>query len=310
MGPAGAADAQSSDGLPWLGARSGLYGHDVDSQDVGTRRCAFYDDLPLGRDEFHAIASNGDGAAAQSVAPTLPPPVFQTVWFQLPCAAAVAVCLLSLFVLRVRRMSHRAHRELERRINARVEERTRIARDLHDSLLQGFQGVMFRLQAVRQLLSARSSEAAVLLDAALESGDKAMAEGREAARDLREATLSQGELSETLAAFGKEFLDLLAVPQPTYQLIVEGKPRPLDPLVRDEVYRIAREAIRNAFRHAGATRIEVELVYGAACFRIRVRDDGIGIDGAGTEIELKIPSQIAFAAAERPWRLPGPRSSE
>src|SRR5579862_847556 len=160
---------------------------------------------------------------------------FQTVWFRLMCAAGVAACLLILFLLRLRQVSLQARRELEQCFNARVEERTRIARDLHDSLLQGFQGLMFRLQAVRQLLPARGSEAAALLDTALDSGDKAMAEGRDAARDLREPTLTQGDLSGTLAALGEEFSGTLAARHPSYNVIVEGKARPLDPLVRDEV---------------------------------------------------------------------------
>jgi signal transduction histidine kinase len=126
---------------------------------------------------------------------------------------------------------------------------------------------------------------------------------------------------------------------PSYHVLVEGKPRTLDPLVRDEVYRIAREAIRNAFNHARATKIETELVYGPADFHVRVRDDGIGIDpqiltqgrrdghwglpgmrerastfkgefnvwselGAGSEIELKIPGQTAYVRLRPRWRLP------
>ena len=202
---------------------------------------------------------------------------------------------------------------------------------------------MFRLQAVRQLLPARASEAADLLDAALDSGDEAMARGRDAVRDLREPTLTQDDLGETLAVLGKELSDATGAQQPSYGVMVEGKPQALDPLVRDEVYRIAREAVGNAFRHARAGRIEAELVYGSAHFCIRVRDDGIGIDarvltqgrrgghrglpgmrerasafngdlnvwcqpGAGTEIELKVPAHMAYVAVRRPRRLPGPWS--
>jgi signal transduction histidine kinase len=267
--------------------------------------------------------------------------MLQIVWFRLLCAAIGAALLVMLFLVSLRQMSQQLHRQLEQRFDARVEERTRIARDLHDSLLQGFQGLMFRLQAVRQLLPYRASEAAAQLDTALESGDRAIAAGRDAVRDLRESTLIQGDLGETLVSLGEEFGGTAAMQRPSYHVVVEGKPHTLDPLVRDEVYRIAREAIRNAFKHARATRIETELMYGPTHVSVRVRDDGIGIDppvlaqgwrdghrglpgmrerastfkgelnvwselGAGSEIELKVPAQMAYVRVKRPWWLPKP----
>jgi signal transduction histidine kinase len=260
------------------------------------------------------------------------------LWIDL-CSAAAAALLVMLFVFRFRQMNLQLRRHLEQRFEARVEERTRIARDLHDSLLQGLQGLMFRLQAVRQLLPARAMEAAAELETALETGDKAIAEGRDAVRDLRALNPVQGDLSETLAAFGTEFTAPAGSQRPSYRVLVEGEPRTLDPLLRDEVYRIAREAIRNAFRHARATRIEAELIYQTTHFGIRVRDDGIGIDhhvlaqgrrdghwglpgmrerassfegefnvwsqpGAGTEVELKIPALMAYVWPARLWWLP------
>jgi signal transduction histidine kinase len=324
-----------------------LVGHDADWQNVGARRSAFYTDLRPGQYEFRVIASNDDGVWSPSggqLTLILPPNLFQTFWFRSLCSAAAAALLVMLFVFRLRQMNLRLRRLLEQRFAARVEERTRIARDVHDSLLQGFQGLMFRLQAVRQLLPARASEAASQLDTALEAGDQAIEEGRDAVRDLRELNLTQGDLSATLAALGQEFTGAPGPHRPSYRVLVEGEPRTLDALIRDEVYRIAREAIRNAFEHAHATQIEAELVYGATHFYARVRDDGVGIDpgvlsrgrrdrhwglpgmrerassfkgelnvwsqnGAGTEIELKIPAQIAYLRPRRAWRLPrrGPR---
>ena len=319
-----------------------LVGRDAGWQEVGTRRSAFYTDLRPGDYEFRVIASNNDGVwneVGTQMTLILPPNVFQTFWFRSLCSAAAGGLVVMLFVLRLRQMNLRLHRLLEHRFDARVEERTRIARDFHDSLLQGFQGLMFRLQAVRQLLPARAAEAASQLDAALETGDKAIAEGRDAVLDLRELNPIQGDLTETFAAFGKEFSAIKGPEQPNYRVLAEGDPRTLDPLVRDEVYRVAREAIRNAFKHAHAANIEADLVYGSAHFSIRVRDDGIGIDphvlargrrdghwglpgmreraasfkgeinvwshaGAGTEIELKIPASVAYARSARAWRLP------
>jgi signal transduction histidine kinase/ligand-binding sensor domain-containing protein len=321
-----------------------LVGRDPEWQEVGIRRSAFYTDLPPGRYEFSVTASNNDGIwneMGQHLTLVLPPTMFQTVWFRLLCAAIAAALLVILFLVRLRQMSLQLRRQLEQRFDARVEERTRIARDLHDSLLQGFQGLMFRLQAVRQLLPSRASEAAARLDTALESGDRAIAEGRDAVRDLRESTLVQGDLGETLVSLGEEFAGAAAMRHSSYHVVIEGKPRTLDHLVRDEVYRIAREAIRNAFKHARAAKIEAELVYGSAHFCIRVRDDGIGFDpqvlaqgrreghwglpgmrerastfkgefnvwsqlGAGSEIELKVPVQMAYVLVKRPWWLPKP----
>ncbi len=127
-----------------------------------------------------------------------------------------------LFVFRLRQMNLRLRRLLEQRFDARVEERTRIARELHDSLLQGFQGLMFRLQAVRQLLPARVGEAAAALDRALDTGDKAIEEGRDAVRDLRELDPTQGDFSETLAAFGEEFTTPAGSQRPSYRVFVRA----------------------------------------------------------------------------------------
>lgn len=321
-----------------------LMGRDPEWQDVGLRRSAFYTDLPPGSYEFQVTASNNDGVwndggSHQSL--ILPPTMIQTAWFRLLCTAVAAGLLVILFLVRLRQVSLRLQRQLEQRFDARAEERTRIARDLHDSLLQGFQGLMFRLQAVRQLLPYRASDAAAQLDTALHSGDRAIAEGRDAVRELRETTLIQGDLGETLLSLGQEFGRPAQSRQPSYHVFAEGQPRPLDPLVRDEVYRIAREAIRNAFKHARASNIETELMYGPIHFSVRIRDDGIGIDpqvlaqgrreghwglpgmrertstfkgefnvwselGAGSEIELKIPAQTAYVRVKRVWRLPKP----
>src|SRR5262249_22652685 len=109
-------------------------------------------------------------------------------------------------------------------------------------------------------------------------GDEAVAEGRAAVQDLRAATLAPGDLAEALMALGPELLPEGPPRQPSYHVLVEGKARPPRPLVRDDIYRIVREAVRNAVQHARARRIEVELVYGEQSFSVRIRDDGIGVD--------------------------------
>ena len=232
-----------------------------------------------------------------------------------------------LYLLRV----HQISRQFAIRLEERVSERTRIARELHDSLLQGFQGLMFRLQAVRELLPERPGAAAESLDAALQMSDEAIGEGRDAVQNLRSATFEDGDLATALGALGAE-LAVGMEPQatPEYRVVVEGGPRELNFDVRDEVYRIAREAVRNAYQHANATHVETEVTFGETDLSVRVRDDGIGVDpkilaggqraghwglagmrersesiggrlkvwserNAGTEVELRVSSAVAYA---------------
>jgi signal transduction histidine kinase len=216
-----------------------------------------------------------------------------------------------------------ARRILELRLEERVSERTRIARALHDTLLQSFHGLMLHLQIVDDLL--QSGEAKEKLERTLERADQAIAEGRDAVYDLRSSATTTNELSQAVRAL----CDELTTPDAAaFQLKVEGAPRNLHPIIRDEVYRITREALRNAFSHARAHHIEAELIYAERLFRLRIRDDGTGIEpamleegrsghyglpgmrerarqigaefrirsgvGTGTEIELRIPGSIAY----------------
>ena len=158
------------------------------------------------------------------------------------------------------------------RFEERLAERTRIARDLHDTLLQSFQGLMLRLQVVDDLLP--PGKAKEQLEQSLERADQAIAEGRSAVYDLRssadnhERPGSSGE-----GSWGRTGHTRFAA----FHLVVEGPARELYPIVRDEFYRITREALRNAFRHAAARHIETEISYGERAFCLRIRDDGKGI---------------------------------
>jgi signal transduction histidine kinase/ligand-binding sensor domain-containing protein len=306
-----------------------LEGSDREWQDVGTRREALYTNLGPGHYRFRVAASNNDGVWSTndaSVAFTIAPAFYQTRWFYAACALACIALLTVLYRARVRQVSA----QVRGRMEARLAERERIARDLHDTLLQSVQGLMFRLHAVRELLPGRPAEAAQALKGALQCGDEAIAEGRAAVQDLRVPTAAPGDLSEAIMALGPELLPEGGAQQPSYHVLVEGKPRPLMPLARDESYRIAREAVRNAVQHARARRIEAELAYGDKSFCVRIRDDGIGVDagvlgasrsgghwgipgmheraksfgahleiwgesGAGTELLLEIPATVAYA---------------
>ena len=214
-------------------------------------------------------------------------------------------------------------------MDERLNERTRIARELHDSLLQGFQGLMFRLQAVRQLLPERPGDAAKFLDSAMQVGDQAIGEGRDTVQNLR--SYDDRDLASSLSALGTELgAGIDSRQSREYRVVVEGRPRELTAVVRDETYRIAREAVCNSYQHAKAGHIEVEVIFGDADLTIRVRDDGIGVDpkilahgqrsghwglpgmrerseslgghlhvwsegNAGTEVELRIPAHIAYS---------------
>src|SRR5262249_5103496 len=145
-------------------------------------------------------------------------------------------------------------------------------RELHDTLLQRFQGLMLRLQVVDDLLP--DGKAKHHLEETLERADQAIAEGRNAVYDLRGSAVATNDLAEAVPALGEQ----LATPDSAvFHRVGEGRARGLNPILRDEVYRIVREALRNAFRHARARRVETEIVYGDRAFRVRIRDDGDGI---------------------------------
>ena len=224
-------------------------------------------------------------------------------------------------------------RDYQRRLDERVNERTRIARELHDTLLQSFHGLLLRFQTASYLLPERPAEAKEKLDGAIEHAAKAITEGRDAVQGLRASTVERNDLAVAIRTLGDELAtDASADQPPTFSVAVEGETRDLHPIVRDEIYKIAAEALRNAFRHAHAGRVEVEIRYDDEQFRLRVRDDGKGIDpavlanqgleghyglrgmperaaliggklavwsevGAGTEVELRLPASIVYATS-------------
>jgi hypothetical protein len=146
-----------------------LEGRDRDWQDVGNRRQAFYNDLPPGTYRFRITASNNSGVwneAGTFLDFSIAPAYYQTNWFRLACLAAFMLLLWGLYQLRVRQLARAFNIGLE----ARVNERTRIARELHDTLLQSFQGLMLRFQTVGEMLPARPLDAKNALEGALFSG--------------------------------------------------------------------------------------------------------------------------------------------
>ena len=304
-----------------------LEGHDRDWQEVGNRRQAFYNDLPPGNYRFRVVASNNSGVWNEQGAAldfSIAPAYWQTTWFRAACVAAFLFLLWALYQLRLRQIRQAFNARLEERVG----ERTRIARDLHDTLLQSFQGLLLRFQTVSALSDTRPADAKKILTSAIDQTAQAITEGREAVQGLRASTVERNDLARAITTLAEEIAAEASSHAPVELRVgVEGTPRTLHPIVRDEIYRIGNEALRNAFRHAEAKQIEVELRYDERQLRLRIRDDGKGIDpqfltaegrerhfglhgmrerakliggkltvwtapGSGTEIELSVPAAM------------------
>jgi signal transduction histidine kinase len=191
-----------------------------------------------------------------------------------------------------------ARRIVELRLEERAGERTRIARELHDSLLQSLHGLMFEFQAARNLFQKRPEEALQALDSAILGTEQAIVESQDAIADLRSTAICEDDLPQLIRLTGENLATArTGEHSPTFGLIVEGEQRVLSPAIRDEVYRITREVLRNAFRHAQATRVQAEIRYGKAQLQLRVWDDGRGMDPRVMEMGIR-PGH---------WGLPGVR---
>jgi len=288
-----------------------------------TARHAEYTNLRPGTYQFRLRASNSDGAwtgGETAIGFLIQPMFWQTTWFRLSIVMAFALAGFVLYRLRVMQVA----RQLNVRFEERLAERTRIAQELHDTLLQGFLSASMQLHVAADRLPA-DSPSKLPLARVQELMSRVIEEGRNAVRGLRSTSTDADDLEQALAGISQE---LAIGDEVEYRVIVEGHPRPLKPLIRDEAYRIGREALANAFRHSGGTNIAVELEYASSHLRMLVRDNGRGIDaavlqsgseghwglpgmreradrigarfkvwsgaGAGTEVELVVPSAVAF----------------
>jgi signal transduction histidine kinase len=315
-----------------------LEGWDRDWQNVGNRRYAFYTNLAPSHYRFRVTARNNSGEwneAGTFLDFSIAPAYWQTTWFRLSCLAAFALLLWALHRLRLRQVAW----QFEMTLEARVSERMRIARDLHDTLLQSFHGLLLLFQSVDNMLPERPAEAKRRLESAIDHTAEAITEGRDAVQGLRSSTLETNDLAEAIGTLAKELAANVTGPNvPAFRLDIGGAPQSLHHILRDEVYWIGGEALRNAFQHAEAGRIEVGIEYDDKRFRVRVRDDGKGIDpkffdedgrpghfglqgmreraklvggklavwselDAGTEIELNIPAATAYATSRHRFWL-------
>jgi ligand-binding sensor domain-containing protein/signal transduction histidine kinase len=264
------------------------------SEPIANREVSFTN-LNSGPYVFRVMASNSDGLwnTSEVTLPFTVAPVFwRTWWFSLSILFLLGLAALALIRLRV----HALARQMNVRFEARLAERTRIARELHDTLLQSFQGVLFLFHAAADRLPAGDLKKG--LESAMDHARIAITEGRNAVQGLRSSTKETNDLAAALTALAEK----LAAGEtnrnlPLLRVNVEGEPRDLHPILRDEVYRIAGEAMRNAFRHAEASRIEVEISYDPRKMRVRIRDDGKGIE----------PEVVAEGGRAGHWGIRGMR---
>ncbi len=288
-----------------------------------TSREAVYANLPPAEYRFRVVASNSDGlwnGSEATLAFVVAPAYWQTAWFQLTVLAGLAGLAWVAYRWRLHAMS----RQMTVRFEERLAERTRIAQDLHDTLLQGLVSVSMQLHVAAERVEPESP-ARPPLERVAQLMRQVIDEGRNAVRGLRGSAGAGDDLEQALSSAQRE----LAVGDAgEYRVVVTGRRRRLHPLIRDEVYRVAREALANAFRHAAASAVEVELTYASDQMRLLVRDDGRGIDpevqqrgrdghwglsgmreraeriggrftvwsrrGSGTEVELVVPAEVAY----------------
>ena len=299
---------------------------------------AIYSNIPPGTHAFHVRACNRGGIwdlVGMVYYITQQPYFYQTRWFLAATIAFGLLLIAGAYQFRLRQVVARLNMQIE----TRVAERTRIARELHDTLLQSFSALLLRFQTVSKMLPARPEDAKQRVDSAIEQASRAIAEGRDAVHELRSEGPAENDLAQVLGNFGKELLSgLVSEKPPEFHVQVEGTPKNLNPLIRDEAYRIAAEALRNAIRHAEAGRIEVDIRYDEQNLRVRIRDNGKGINpeileqghapghwglhgmrerakllggnlevwskvGSGSEVELTIPAANAYAKPASRWSV-------
>lgn len=249
-----------------------LAGLDRAWQEPLGRRQAYYTNLAPGRYRFEVIACNEDnvwndkGAALEI---DIPPTFVQSVWFKLLQVALGLLLLYAAYALRIRYLTRR----MQERLQERLAERTRIARTLHDTLLQSIQSLLLSFDAHSRHLQVGTPERA-RLDQTLNLAEQLLVEGRDQIMDLR-ASSSPEVLALTLEQFGR---GLAAHRAHQFDMKVTGAARQLRADVHDEIYAIAREALFNASRYAGASRIVLEIDYSGGAFVMHVRDNGRGLD--------------------------------
>jgi signal transduction histidine kinase len=301
--------------------------------DLDQSRTAVYTNVPVGTHRLLVRSTDSIGnwdAGNVIYQVTQRPHFYQTTTFLVSALASMMMLLGGAYVARVRYLIRQARTILEER----QVERESVARDLHDTFLQGIQALILRFHTATQQLPPDQA-ARNLLEEALRQSDKVMLEGRDVLTRLRTARIAPETLPNAYATIA---FDLRSMSPAQFEVIVSGRTRGLNAVIQEELLKIGREALFNSFRHASAGRIEVELHFGLIEYRARFRDNGIGIDpailrdgsvpghyglpgmrervtsiggkmelwsrtGAGTELEVLIPGALAYRQDESTHRL-------
>ncbi|HWF48516.1 MAG TPA: two-component regulator propeller domain-containing protein [Bryobacteraceae bacterium] len=310
-----------------------LEGFDRGWSDSGANREAVYTNLPPASYRFHLMAANPDGVWNEKEADVsfaVDPAYWQTRWFR---AGILLLCALIALILYRLRLTY-VTQQLSLRFEERLAERTRIAQELHDTLLQGFISASMQVHVAASKLPA-DSNVKTSLARSLDVMRQVIDEARNAVRGLRYDTGIAVDLEQAFSQIREEVVsEGIGGESIDFRVVAEGRRIELHPVLNEEVYRIGREALINAFRHSRAKKIEMELNYSSGGLRILVRDDGRGIDpqllregrdghwglagireradriggrlrlwsslNGGTEVELWVPGHIAFAHQSRP----------
>jgi ligand-binding sensor domain-containing protein/signal transduction histidine kinase len=317
-----------------------LDGYDSRWSEPGPAREAGYTNLGPRSYTFRVMASNPDGAwsGAEAAIPFQVDPLWwQTWWFRGGLVMAIGGAIMAYFRFRMRRLTSR----LSLRFEERLAERTRIAQELHDTLLQGFISASMQVHVAAEGLPPDSA-AKARLAGALQLMRQVTDEGRKAVRGLRSTLGVSLDLESAFSQIQQELSPQFNGESAAFRVIGKGQRKPLRPFMRDDIYRIGREALINAFRHARAKNIEIEVIYLPNQLRVLVRDDGCGIEphiltsgrdghwglpgmkeraeqigahlhvyssaAGGTEVELSVPGHVAFQGQTRrrwKWRKTG-----
>jgi signal transduction histidine kinase len=311
-----------------------LEGQNQNWHEVVNERQVQYTNLAPGPYRFRVMASNNSGVwneAGDTLSFSIAPAYYQTGWFAAIVVLGIAMLLWAAYRLRIRQVQH----AFDQTLDARVAERTRIARDLHDTLLQSFQGALLRFHSAANVVATRPDEARQRLEQAMDQAEAAITEGRNAVHGLRSSATTTNDLANGIAAIVLQLTsDGSRGPVPLIDVAIDGTSRDLNPVVRDEAYQIAGEALRNAVKHAGARQVTVTIHYESRQLRLTIHDDGKGIDAetmarqqveghfglpgmyeraaivkgrlevrsamsGGTEIELSVPAATAYRPSRR-----------
>jgi len=249
-----------------------LEGFDKDWVEGGDRRVAYYTNLGPGEYNFMVIACNNDGVWSSQPATfrfQLRPHFYRTYWFYALVVLGLGLVGWQLYALRLR--------QVRGRYSAVLQERNRIAREIHDNLAQEILGISVQLEIVARMLTTTPDAARKHLDRARALVRSSVAEARRYVWDLRSQSLDERDLPAALAEMTRR---LTAESGVQTQFSVGGTFRPLAPQVENNLLRIGQEAVGNAVRHAQAQTVSVSLDFGAREVRLEVKDDGRGFDAA------------------------------